>query len=149
MTHRFLLQFLAELCQSVKDQRLPEEPRVFYPNETIPAEAVSDSVFYEVFTGDETPVWDTERTSASTVVGSIVINGKLNIGISLFDAIAEALTDKFLPCNPYRKIGFVTPNCDGKRLQNVYVTNVERSEGGVDGGRYKITIFITFEIYED
>lgn len=149
MTHRFLLQYLAELCQSIKDQRLPITPRIFFPNEQIPADALSEPVFFEVFTGDETPVWDTEKTSVSTVVGSIVINGKLNVGASLLDAIAEALMDPFLPRNSRRKIGFVTPNNNGEYLESVYVTNVERSESGVDGGRYKITIFITFDIYED
>lgn len=149
MVHRFLLQFLAELCQSIKDKRLPEKPRVFFPNETIPVDALDDSVFYEVFTGDETPLWDTERTSVSTVVGSIVINGKLNVGATLLDAIAEAMTKPFLPRNPRRKIGFKTLENDGDYSNGVYITYVERSEGGVDNGRYKITIFITFEIYED
>lgn len=149
MTHRFLLKYLADLCESINDERLPTTKQIFFPNEKITADALNDPVLFEVFTGDEAPIFDTEKTSVSTVVGSIVVNGKLNVGSSLLDAIAEALMSPFLPRNPCRKIGFITPNCNGEYLENVYVTNVERSEGGVDGGRYKITIFITFDIYED
>ena len=149
MTHRFLLQYLAEACQALNDTRLPPIKKVYFPNEIIPEDAYEQNVFFEVFTGDEAPVWDTEKTSVSTVVGSIVINGKQSVGASLLDAIAEALIKPFLPRTPFRKIGFTTPSCDGENLDDVYVIGAERSEGGIDNGRYKITIFLTFEIYED
>lgn len=149
MTHRFLLQYLAEACQALSDPRLPQEKKVYFPNEIIPDEAYDENVFFEVFTGDEAPVFDTEKTSVSAVVGSIVINGKQNVGVSLLDAVAEALIKPFLPRTPLRKIGFKTLTCDGEYFDDVYIVSVERSEGGIDNGRYKITIFLTFEIYED
>lgn len=148
MTHRYILQYLAELCQSLKDTRLPDEKKIYFPNELIPADAVNETVFFEVFTGSDKPEFETEKTNVSTVVGSIVINGKTNVGISFLDAIAEALLDPFLPRNPKRKTGFVIFDGDGYPSQRIYVTGIDRSEGAVDKGRYKITIFITFEIYE-
>lgn len=149
MTHRYILQYLAELCQSLKDTRLPDEKKIYFPNEQIPADAINENVFFEVFSGDDKPEFDTEKTNVSTVVGSIVINGKLNVGVSFLDAIAQALLDPFLPRNTARKTGFVIKDGEGYPSERAYVTGIERSEGGVDKGRYKITIFITFDIYED
>lgn len=149
MFHRQLLQYLADACRELHDSRLPEQKQVYFPNETIPADANEQIVFFEVFTGGEAPFVDTENSNVSTCVGSIVINGKQNIGTSLSDAIAEALMNQFLERNPSRNIGFTTSHFDGENIDNVYIVNVERSEGGIDNGRYKITVFITFEIYEE
>lgn len=149
MFQRYILQYLSEAVKSLEDDQLLPEKVVYFPNEPIPTSAYEKGVFFEVFTGNVELITETEISCVSSVVGSIVINGKTNAGTSFLDAIAEALAYSFSASNPRRKKGFRTKDFDGERYSKVYVSSVERSESGIDNGRYKITVFITFDIYED
>ena len=148
MFHRKILQYLTDAINSLDDSLLPVPKTIVLPNEFIPDEASSLSVFFEIFSGGIAPEYDTETSTRGSLVGSIVINGKINAGISLVDAIAEALVYCFSPVNPRRFAGFKTSDFRDDHPVDVYVSGVERSETGTDGGRFKCTIFVTFDIYE-
>ena len=114
MTHRYILQYLAELCQSLKDTRLPDEKKIYFPNEQIPADAINENVFFEVFSGDDKPEFDTEITNVSTVTDDngaprIVVDGTVtnrsddiyafpDLSIVLYDENGAPLSrQKFMP----------------------------------------------------
>lgn len=140
MNQRSLLSFLADALETLDE---PTAKTVVWPNEFTPDDATDADVFFEIFSGGASPERETENSDVGSVVGSIVLNGKANVGISYLDGIAESILALFRAGNPNRLKGFGDGNA------KAYVVGVERSEGGIDSGRYKITIFITFDIYED
>ena len=148
MIQQYILQYLTEAINAIQDPLLSQNKTILYPNEYVPIEVADKELYFEVFCGDLAPQYETENSTTSNVVGTIVINGKTNVGNSLLDAVSEALIYNFLPTNPLRKIGFSTRNSYDNNISNVYVSSVERTETGIDDGRYKVSIFITFDIYE-
>ena len=143
-----ILQYLKEAVEAIEDPRVPTNKTIVFPNEPIEERVYSQDVFFELFCGGVKPENETENSAVSTIVGSIVLNCKTNVGVSYLDALADALVYFFNPANPYRKNGFRTCDDRDDNTIDVYVANVERSETGSDNGRYKCTIFVTFEVYE-
>lgn len=140
-----ILQFLQSAIRELATEPLP----IYFPNEPIPVDANDASLYFEVFCGDQKPETDTERSTISGVVGSIVVNGKENVGIALVDKVADDLVFAFSPVNRFRKKDFSILNKETGRVERIYATGAERSESGIDEGRFKTTIFVTFEIFED
>lgn len=140
MKTRSLLNYLAGAVETLEE---PTTKTIVLPNELAPEDSIDADVFFEIFSGGTTPEIETENSDVGAIVGSIVLNGRTNVGVAYLDGIAENLLALFRANNPNRRKGFVDGNA------KAYVVGVERSEGGIDNGRYKITIFITFDIYED
>lgn len=141
-----ILQFLASAVKKLStEQTFP----IYYPNEPIPEDANDADLYFEVFCGDQTKEIETEHSTISGVVGSIVINGKQNAGIALVDKVADDLLLTFSPANRFETRGFSVLNKETGIVERLYVLTVERSESGIDEGRFKTTIFLTFEVFED
>lgn len=148
MIDRYIRQYLSEAISAIKDSLLPLNKVIINPNEYISSEVDEQDVYFEVYCGGVAPQYDTENSTKTSVIGTIVINGKINVGSSLIDAISETLFYNFIPTNPLRKQGFKVRNFYDSNIVNVYISNIERTETGIDNGRYKTTLFITFDIYE-
>lgn len=138
MTDRAILEWLA----TVSRREAPEVPIVF-PNEPTGAKFESAPVALEVFCSGREYYRDTEDGTVSKAIGSVVLNGDQNAGAAELDDLAERLTRAFAP-----SAGFSTRAETGV-TGRVYSTRVERSESGLYNRRYKITIFVTLDIYED
>lgn len=142
-----VLNFLNERIQSLDSPLLAAEKRVFYPNENIPDDANDEDVYFEVFVGATAPEVETEQTTSYSCVASIVLNGRQNVGIAPLETIAESLTRMFSPVNPDRIKGFAVD--ENNVTTNIYIAKTEKTEGGNDAGRYKITVFITLDTFEE
>lgn len=148
MIQRLILQYLTEAINALQDPLLPRVKTIVYPNEYVPIEISEQDLFFEVFCGGIAPQYETEKSILTSVIGTIVINGKTNTGSSFLEAISEALIYNFLPTNPLKKHGFRIRDSCNKCITDVYISAVERSETGIDEGRCKVSIFITFDIHE-
>lgn len=143
------LAILNFLASAVKELSSEQTFPIYLPNEPIPEDANDAKLFFELFCGDQAQEIETEHSTISGVVGSIVINGKQNAGIALVDKVADDLVLAFSPTNRFQKRGFSVLNSETGVVERLYAISVERSEGGIDEGRFKTTVFITFEIFED
>ncbi|MBR6388018.1 MAG: hypothetical protein IKS14_07165, partial [Thermoguttaceae bacterium] len=69
------------------------------------------------------------------------------------DAVAQALADLFAPYGAFGARGwtFQEPlfGTDARRVSRVYAAGVERSNGTVVDGRYKVKITVALEIFEE
>lgn len=150
MSGNVILQYLAEACCSLVDsQKLPNPAKVYFPNENIPIEAFQDNIYFQVHAGDEVIAYQTENTSQSVIVGSIIVNGKINVGVSLMNAVVDSLVWRFVPHNPDRQVGFTVRDEKTGSIANVLIAGVERTQSGTAENRFKTTIFITFKITEE
>lgn len=123
--------------------------RVFYPNEPIDALDASSGVYFEAFVSGRDLIRETETAYESAAVGTIVVTGTQNEGTELLDNIAEDLIWQFSPDNPSDGDDFTEVDATTGRKARVYTTGVKRSEMGIIDNRLKITIFVTFDIYEE
>lgn len=120
---------------------------IILPNEPIDAQIAASDVFFDVAVTGRTWTRETEESTLSTAVGSIIINGRQNTGVGEVDSIADALLAYFAPLNFALRNGFTWT--DGETVARAYVAELQRSESGIHNGRFKVTVFITFEIYEE
>lgn len=141
-----VLQFLAT---AVRGLATGTTFPIYLPNEPIPPDANDADLYFEVFCSGQNQEKDTERSTISGLVGSIVASGKGNVGIALVDKVADDLMFQFSPVNRFQKKDFTVLDGELGRSERFYVVNAERSESGIDEGRYKTTIFLTFEVFED
>ena len=133
---------------SALDALYPATP-IILPNEPIASEIASTDVFFEIANTGRTWTRETEESTLSTTVCSIIINGRQNTGIGAVDTIADALVDNFTPLNPATRNGFTFVDEARGVVSRAYVTETSRSESGTYNGRFKVTVFITLEIFED
>ena len=140
-----VLQYLCHIVRSLDDV---ERLLVYFPNEPLPDNVNDADLYFCVYCGGEFPAIETEKTTVSNIVGSIVLNGKINIGIDFLDKIADQIMTLFSPTNPRREKGF-TLNREKGLVERFYVTSVERTAPGFDEGRLKITMFINFDVFEE
>ena len=138
MTDRTILERLAAVARDLA----PNAPIVF-PNEPTSANVESAPLFLEVFCSGREYYLDTEEGRTANVIGSIVLNGEQNAGAARLDDLAEKLTTALAP--PF---GFSATQANGT-IGRAYSARVERSESGLYNRRFKITVFITLDIYED
>lgn len=124
----------------------PDTP-IILPNEPIDAQIAANNVYFEIAVTGRTWTRETEESTLSTAVGSIIINGRQNTGVGEVDSIADALLAYFAPLNFSLRNGFTWT--DGETIARAYVVESQRSESGIHNGRFKVTVFITFEIYEE
>ncbi len=151
MKQQPLLDLLTDAALAL---RLPGVTRetIARPNE-LPE--TSDSEFrFEVYVEDFNAVPDSELSSASVGCGVIVASAPLGSGSDRLDAVANALVDivRLWRVQPFRNM-VVTESLfrekKVKRESRVYVAGVDRSNGLVVDGRYKVNIVVQFEIYEE
>ena len=138
MTDRSILAWLASVARC----EAPDAP-IAFPNEPTSASFESAPVALEVFCSGREYYRDTEDGTVANAIGSVVLNGDQNAGAARLDELAERLTRAFAP-----SAGFSTRAETGTTAR-VYSTRVERSESGLYNRKYKITIFVTLDIYED
>lgn|GEM_PF-4494840 len=129
------------------DAKYPDVP-IILPNEPIDVDTTAKNVFFEIAVTGRTWTRETEESTISTAVGSIIINGRQNTGIGAVDTIADALLEHFAPLNPALRNGYTWVDEQTGAISRAYVTEVSRSESGIHDERFKTTVFITLEIYE-
>ena len=130
------------------DALYPNTP-IILPNEPIASEIASMDVFFEIANTGRTWTRETEESTLSTTVCSIIINGRQNKGVGTVDKIADALLAYFAPLNPALRNGFTFIDDTNGVISRAYVTEASRSESGTHNSRFKVTVFITLEIYEE
>ena len=122
---------------------------IILPNEPIASEIASNELFFEIANTGRTWSRETEESTLSTTVCSIIINGRQNKGIGAVDKIADALLSYVAPLNPSLRNGFTFIDETSGVVSRAYVTEVSRSESGIHNGRFKVTVFVTLEIFEE
>lgn len=125
---------------------------IAYPNRIADLGALPIS--FELHASDFTTAQETERSAVTRCVGSIAVSVPLGLGIERADSIAQALVDRFAFYNPNRDKGAaqierVAGTKGAFRRSRLYPAKVERSNGTVVDGRYKIMILVTLDIYEE
>ena len=151
MRAKYVLDFLKTAIAALKLQGV-DDARIALPN--APIDAGSLSLYFELFVSDCATRADTERSVVTTCRAAIAVSGAYGDGLERVDAIAQALVDLFASYNAdslrgwsARETIFASPR-RGK-LARVYVAGVERSNGTVVDGRYKVKIIVHLEIYEE
>lgn len=123
---------------------------VIMPNEPLSEDSNDAELFFEVAISGQDYSLETETSTSSSAIASVVIVGKRNTGCSKLDEIAETFIATFSPIGKsgvnFNRSLFVD---DSENISYLYIKNVERSEAGIYDGKYKLTIFISLEIYED
>ncbi|MBR0224660.1 MAG: hypothetical protein IJL92_01250 [Thermoguttaceae bacterium] len=115
------------------------------PNEL--AEVADSPLFFEVYASEREVLRETERDVVVCATGAIVANARLGEGSSRLDAVADRIARFFAQGRPGAR-GFSETDYTGRRAL-VYPTSVRRATPEVVDGRYKTTIQIDFEIFEE
>ena len=123
---------------------------VILPNEPATEEINSSDLFFEISVSGQDYHVETEVSTSSSAIASIVIVGNRNVGAGRLDDIAEKFVKMFSPIDPMGRVFSRSLFVDeSDKVSYLYIKNVERSEAGIYDGKYKLTIFISLEIYED
>ena len=150
MRSKFLLDILEDAARALGLVGIGEDAYV-RPNEL--AEPTSDPVRFETFVSDFSTRPDAEESAVTVCSGGIIVSGPRGEGIERVDAVAQALADLFAPYGAFGARGwtFQEPlfGTSARRVSRVYAAGVERSNGTVVDGRYKVKITVRLEIYEE
>lgn len=123
---------------------------VILPNEPATDDANNSELFFEISVSGQDYHLETEVSTFSSAIASIVIIGKRNVGAGRLDDIAEKFVKMFSPIDPMgRNFSRSLYVDESDKVSYLYIKHVERSEAGIYDGKYKLTIFISLEIYED
>ncbi len=123
---------------------------VILPNEPVAEDANNAELYFEISVSGQDYHLETEASTFSSALASIVIVGKRNTGAGRLDDLAEHFVQMFSPIDPVgRNFSRSLYVEESEKVTYVYVKNVERSEAGIYDGRYKLTIFISLDVYED
>ena len=117
---------------------------VVAPNEV--ADVGNAEFFLETYVAERDACLETERGVKSRVDGVVVLNARLGEGAARLDAAAERVARFFEPGAPGAR-GFTAR--DGTRRALVYPTGVRRATPEVVDGRYKTSVAVEFEIFEE
>lgn len=151
MRSEYILSFLRSAILSLPTPAIDCESIVL-PNQI--ADLGSRRLHFELFASDFKTRQETERSAITSCVGSIAVAVPLGTGGNRADALAQALVDLFASYGEGSKRGAFrverivgAPN--GRKASRLYVVGVERSNGAVVDGKYKIIVAIQLEIYEE
>ncbi len=126
------------------------DPVVVSPNTL--ADLADNALYFEIYASEFATRPETERSAVTRCDGTIVIADAVGFGYERVDAIAQALLDLFASYGELAKLGccFLEPiaGADRSKRARLYVVGVERSNGVVTEGRYKVKIVAHLEIYE-
>ena len=117
-----------------------------------PRELGDAALYFTVAARDFRTRRETERTRITTCVGEIGIVGLPGEGAERLDAIAGALVDLLTPPDGARlgradALERVYP--EGTRRLAIYPLDARRAPDEFKDGRYKSTVLLTLEIWED
>ena len=143
MRRELILDYLRAAIRALcKDGVVPAS--VVAPNEV--ADVADAPFFAEVYVEERDARRETERGRVSRVVGIVVLNARLGEGAARLDAAAERVARFFEPGAPGVR-GFTAR--DGTRRALVYPSGVRRATPEVVDGRYKTSVAVEFEIFEE
>lgn len=114
----------------------------------------SQRLYFELFVSDFSVEPETERSTIARCGATIVAAGAFGEGIEQIDAIAQALVDLFTTRQRRGTFGWsvrkrIYGDPTAESISRVYVNSVERTNGTVVDGRYKVKIVVKLEIYEE
>lgn len=143
MRRELILDYFRAALHALRKEGIVLEA-VVAPNEI--ADVADTSFFAEVYIEERDARRETERDRVSRVVGVVVLNARLGAGAARLDAAANRVARFFGPDAPGGR-GFVAH--EGKRRALVYLTGARRGTPEVVDGRYKTSVAVEFEIFEE